>query len=260
MQLVDSHCHINFDPLNQDIPGVIQRALDNAVAYLLCVAVEMEDLPQILALAEHYPQVFASVGVHPNTRDHLEPEVAQLVEAGHHPRIVAVGETGLDYFRSEGDLTWQHERFARHIEAARQLRKPLIIHTRDAADDTMALLKSLHAEEPGGVIHCFSEDWRIATLALDLGFYISFSGIVTFKSARAVQEVARKVPADRFLVETDSPYLAPVPHRGQTNQPAYVKHVAEFVAELRGEALETIAEQSTQNFFRLFHDAHPLTA
>lgn len=257
MQLIDSHCHINFDPLAENVPALLDNAQNMGVSHLLLVSVDMEDYPQIQALSAQHEQIFSSVGVHPNTTDGHEPDVEELVRLGQDDNVVAIGETGLDYFRSEGDLRWQHERFHRHIEAARQLNKPLIIHTREAADDTMSTLKSHHAEEPGGVIHCFAEDWRIAELALDLGFYISFSGIVTFKSAKAVQEVARRMPLDRMLVETDSPYLAPVPHRGKTNEPAYVRHVAEFIAELRQEPLEKIAEQTTANFFRLFHDASP---
>lgn len=257
MQLIDSHCHINFDPLADQIPALLDRAHQLGISHMLLVSVDLEDYPQIQALSNTHSEIFSSVGVHPNSREGKDPIVEELVELGQDPRVVAVGETGLDYFRSEGDLGWQHERFHRHIEAARQLNKPLIIHTREAAEDTMATLKTHRADEPGGVIHCFAEDWQIAEKALDLGFYISFSGIVTFKSAKSVQEVARRMPLDRMLVETDSPYLAPVPHRGKTNEPAYVRHVAEFIAELRDEPLETIAEKTTENFFRLFQQAAP---
>ena len=255
MKIVDSHCHINFEPLADDIPGLLQQAADNDVQTMLCVSVTLEAYPEVLALARSHENIHASVGVHPNVTEGEDPEVERLVELGRNEQVVAIGETGLDYFRSEGDLRWQHERFARHIEAARQVEKPLIIHTREAADDTIALLRSHRAEEPGGVIHCFTEDWDFAKKALDLGFYISFSGILTFKSATQIQEAAKKVPANRMLVETDSPYLAPVPFRGKTNQPAYTRHVAEFLAELRGEPVEEIAAQTTENFYRLFRQA-----
>lgn len=257
MQIIDSHCHINFEPLAENIPALLANAHNMGVSHMLLVSVDMEDYPQIQALSTAHPEIFCSVGVHPNSRDGREPDIDELVQLGHNEHVVAVGETGLDYFRSEGDLSWQHERFHRHIEAARQLNKPLIVHTREAADDTVSTLKAHRADEAGGVIHCFAEDWRIAEQVLDLGFYISFSGIVTFKSAQAVQEVARRMPLDRMLVETDSPYLAPVPHRGKTNEPAYVRHVAEFIADLRGESLDTIAAHTTENFFRLFHNAAP---
>ncbi len=255
MKLVDSHCHINFDPLGGDIPGLLARARANDVESMLCVAVTLEEYPEVLALAREHEHIHASVGVHPNVTDGEDPTVERLVALGCDEHVVAIGETGLDYFRSEGDLAWQQARFRRHIEAARQLQKPLIIHTRDAANDTIDILRGEHAEEPGGVIHCFTEDWAFAKKALDLDFYISFSGIVTFKSAQQIQDAAKKVPLERILVETDSPYLAPVPHRGKTNQPAYTRHVAEFLAELRGTDLETIAAATTENFYRLFRQA-----
>ena len=257
MQIVDSHCHINFDDLADDIPGVLAAANENDVTSMLCVSVTMEDYPEVLSLAESHPNIYASVGVHPNVTEGEDPTVEKLVSLAQNEQVVAIGETGLDYFRSEGDLAWQHERFHRHIEAARQADKPLIIHTREAAEDTMKTLKEHRAEEPGGVIHCFTEDWEIAKKALDLGFYISFSGILTFKSAKKIQDAAKKVPLDRILVETDSPYLAPVPFRGKTNQPAYTRHVAEFLAELRGLPVEEIAARTTDNFYRLFNTAKP---
>lgn len=255
MHIVDSHCHINFDPLGDQIDDVIAQADALGVRHMLCVAVNMEDFPQVRQLAENYQNVFASVGVHPTHQEGHDPSVEELVELGSDDNIVAIGETGLDYFHCSGDMDWQHQRFHRHIEAAKQVDKPLIIHTREAADDTMQTLKDHGADAPGGVIHCFTEDWKTAEKALDLGFYISFSGIVTFKSAKSVQEVARKVPADRMLVETDAPYLAPVPHRGKSNQPGWTRHVAEFIADLREEPLQQIAEQTTENFFRLFSSA-----
>jgi TatD DNase family protein len=222
---------------------------------MLCVSVNMEDFPDVLEIARNNRQIFASVGVHPNETRGREPDMEELVTLAADPDIVAIGETGLDYFRSQGDLDWQRERFRCHIETARVAAKPLIIHTREAADDTMAMLQSSGARESGGVMHCFAEDWRIAQQALDIGFYISFSGIVTFKSARDVQEVARRAPLDRILVETDSPYLAPVPHRGKTNEPAFVRHTAEFVAALRGMDAEELAAATTENFFELFRGA-----
>lgn len=255
MQIVDSHCHINFEPLAGDFPGLLKRASENQVTHMLCVSVNLEDFPQVLNLAHEHESIFASVGVHPCYTECEDPSTARLVALAEDPKIIAIGETGLDYFRNEGDLSWQRERFSRHIEAARITGKPLIIHTREAADDTMLMLKSEDAESAGGVMHCFAEDWRIAEKALDIGFYISFSGIVTFKSAEQLREVARKVPLDRMLVETDSPYLAPVPMRGKTNEPSYVRHTAEFLAGLRGMPLEQMAEITTANFFNLFSGA-----
>lgn len=256
MNLVDSHCHINFDELHQRLPEILSNAEQNNVSHMLCVSVNLEDFPQVRSLAEQYSHIFASVGVHPCYEDVKEPSVEELVEIGQSNTIVAIGETGLDYFRVENqDMTWQRDRFVRHIEAAKTVDKPLIIHTRSASDDTMRLLKGQGANECRGVMHCFAEDWEVAKKALDLGFYISFSGIVTFKSAEQVQEVARKTPIDRILVETDAPYLAPVPLRGKTNEPAYVKHTAQFVADLQQVSYETLAEQTTRNFFTLFNTA-----
>jgi len=257
MQLVDSHCHINFSPLGEQLPQVLQNAKDNGVEYMLCVSVNLEDFPQVQTLARTFPHVFASVGVHPNERNGHDPSMEDLVRLASDPRVIAIGETGLDYFRSEGDLSWQRDRFRRHIRAAKACRKPLIIHMRDAARDTLEIMREEGAEEVGGVMHCFSENWDIAQQALALNFFISFSGIVTFKNAETLREVATKVPADRFLIETDSPYLAPVPYRGKTNEPAYVRHVAECLANLRQVPLETIAADTTNNFFTLFRSARP---
>ncbi|MBX2867896.1 MAG: TatD family hydrolase [Acidiferrobacterales bacterium] len=260
MQIIDSHCHINFEELQQDFPGLLERAKENQISHMLCVAVNLEDFPEVIGIARSNENIFASVGVHPCYTDCADPSVEQLLSLADDENIVAIGETGLDYFRVKGDaasseLDWQRERFVRHIDAARQCGKPLIIHTRNAADDTMAMLKSHEAGDAGGVMHCFAEDWQTAEKALDIGFYISFSGIVTFKSAESLREVARKVPSDRILVETDSPYLAPVPFRGKTNEPSYVRHTAEFVADLRGVSLESLAETTTTNFFQLFSTA-----
>lgn len=252
MQLVDSHCHINFDPLGQNVQQVLQNARDQGVSHLLCVSVNLEDYPQVRALAHEHAHVYASVGVHPNEREGQDPSVAELVALAQDARVVAIGETGLDYYRSTGDLAWQHDRFRRHIRAAKQSGKPLIVHTREAADDTIRILREEGADSIGGVMHCFSENWEIARQALAMNFYISFSGIVTFKSAETLRAVARQVPADRLLVETDSPYLAPMPHRGKTNEPAYVRLIAEYLAQLRGVSLDELARATTDNFFRLF--------
>jgi TatD DNase family protein len=218
----------------------------------------MEDYPAMLRIAEAHPQVVASVGLHPNERGGHDPGIEELVDLARHQKIVAIGETGLDYFRSEGDLDWQRDRFRRHIVAAKQAGKPLIIHSRDAKEDTLKILAEENAGEAGGVMHCFTGDWDMAQRAMDLNFYISFSGIVTFRNARELREVAVRMPEERMLVETDCPYLAPVPHRGKPNQPAYVRHVAECIADLRDEPYEQIAAVTTRNFESLF--SQPVTA
>ncbi|MBS0356970.1 MAG: TatD family hydrolase [Proteobacteria bacterium] len=255
--LVDSHCHIDFPDLIEDEAGVLARMADNGVTHALCVSVKLETLPGILALAERHANVFASVGVHPDNADCEEPDEERLLALATHPKVVAIGETGLDYYWHKDAPEWQRVRFRTHIRAARRSAKPLIIHTRDSAADTIRLMREEDAGAAGGVMHCFTETREVAEQALDLGFHISFSGIVSFKNAEALRDVARYVPADRLLVETDSPYLAPMPYRGKTNQPAYVRHVAEAVAKARGESLEQIAELTTRNFFRLFKDAQP---
>lgn len=255
--LVDSHCHLNLlDPglFDNDIKNAVKQAEDNGVSHFLNVAVSIKDFPELLATAKQYKNVTASVGLHPNY-DNESVDYDTLVDLSKDARVVAIGETGLDYFRSTGDLDWQRERFATHISAAKTVHKPLIIHTRDAKADTIKLMKEHDAAAVSGVMHCFTEDWVMAKQALDLGFYISFSGIVTFNSAKDLQDVAKQVPLDRMLVETDCPYLAPVPFRGKPNQPAYVRHTAEFIATLRGVAFETIAESTTENFFNLFKGA-----
>lgn len=252
MPFVDSHCHINFPDLASDLPGVLQRMQDNEVDAALCVSVNLADYPQVLAIAEQHSNIYASVGVHPDYEDVEEPSATRLVELAHHPKVIAIGETGLDYFRLKGDLEWQRERFRNHIRASRESGKPLIIHTREAAADTLRLMQEENAAEAGGVMHCFTENWDVAEAALEMGFYISFSGIVTFKNAKQIKEVAQRVPLDRILIETDAPYLAPVPYRGKLNQPAYVKHVAEEIATLRGITLAEVGERTTENFFRLF--------
>ena len=219
---------------------------------MLCVAIDLEAYPAMRALVDPWPQIAVSVGVHPNEDEGRDPSADELVALAADPRVVAIGETGLDYFRSEGDLTWQQERFRRHIAAARACGKPLIIHTRAAREDTIAVMREEGAGEAGGVMHCFTEDWETARAALDLGFYISFSGILTFKTAEDLRQVAARVPLDRLLIETDAPYLAPIPHRGKPNEPRYVAHVAECVAGLRGMAVDQVAELTGANFGRLF--------
>lgn len=251
--LVDSHCHLNFPGLAEKVDEALALMRDNQVTHALCVSVTLEDFPQVRALAERYPNVYGSVGVHPDYEDVAEVREDELVALAAHPRIVAIGETGLDYFRIKTEAEWQRDRFRTHIRAARRCRKPLIIHTREAAADTLRLMTEEGADQVGGVMHCFTESWEVARGALDLGFYISFSGIVTFKNAEALREVARKVPLDRMLVETDSPYLAPVPFRGKTNEPGLVKYVAEEIARQRGLPLERIAEETSMNFFKLFN-------
>jgi TatD DNase family protein len=203
-------------------------------------------------LVADYPQISISVGVHPNDKERREPTPDELVRLSRSDKVVAIGETGLDYFHGEGDLDWQRERFRRHIRAAREAGLPLIIHTRDARADTVSIMQQERADESGGVMHCFTEDWSMAKQALEMGFYVSFSGIITFNNASELREVVKQVPMDRLLIETDSPYLSPVPHRGKPNQPIHVRHVAECVAELKGMTLETVTEQTTANFYRCF--------
>ena len=256
--LVDSHCHLDtldLEPFGGRIEGVLDAARDQGVGHFLCVSINLEDYPGMLALAEPHEQVSVSVGLHPNEQGGHDPDTDELVELAKHPRVVAIGETGLDYFRSEGDLDWQRDRFRCHIAAAKISGKPLIIHSRDAKEDTLEILEAEGASEVGGVMHCFTGDWDMAERAMELNFHISFSGIVTFKSAQVLQEVATKMPADRMLVETDCPYLAPVPHRGKPNQPAFVRYVAEYVAGLRGETCEQVAANTTENFKKLFRTA-----
>ena len=228
---------------------------DSQVGHALCVSVTLDKFPEVLKLAELYDNFYASVGVHPDYEDIEEPSVGALVSLAQHPKIVAIGETGLDYFRLTGDLEWQRERFRTHIRAAILANKPLIIHTRSAAEDTIRIMREEGANKVGGVMHCFTENLEVALQAIELGFYISFSGIVTFKNATQIKEVAQAIPLDKILVETDSPYLAPVPFRGKTNQPAYVKYVAQEIANLRGISLDAVMQATTQNFFTLFKHA-----
>lgn len=260
---VDSHCHINFPGLIERLPELLDDMREHAVTHALCVSVELDTLPSVLAVAERYDNIYASVGVHPDYQNVREPELAELVELARHPKVVAIGETGLDYYRLSADervsrssssdqLEWQRERFRTHIRAARQIGKPLIVHTRAAADDTLRIMGEEGAAEAGGVLHCFTESWEVAQAALALNFYLSLSGIVTFKNAQDVQEVARRVPLKRLLIETDSPYLAPVPFRGKLNQPAYVSYVGRFIAQLRELSETTLGAVTSENFFSLF--------
>lgn len=253
--LVDSHCHLDFPDLTNRLPDVLQRMQDKQVGLAVCIGVNLEDFPKVLALAEQEPRLFATVGVHPEYTDVEEPDEDRLVALASHPKVIAIGETGLDYYWQKDQPEWQRDRFRTHIRAAKRCGKPLVVHTRDSAVDTLRVLKEEGADAVGGVMHCFTENWEIARQALDLGFYLSFSGIVTFKNATIVKEVAQKCPLDRLLVETDSPYLAPVPYRGKPNEPAYVHYVAEEIARLRGISLEEISKATTDNFFRLFKHA-----
>lgn len=253
--LVDSHCHLDrldLEPFGGELSNALKLAEENGVGRFLCVAIDRGNIPDVLAIAERFDNVYASVGVHPNEEDEVEVSTEELIALASHPKVIAIGETGLDYFRSEGDLAWQQQRFRNHIAAAKVCNKPLIIHSREAREDTIRMMREEGARETGGIMHCFVEDWDTARQAMEMDFYISFSGIVTFKNAEALREVAREVPAERLLVETDSPYLAPVPHRGKSNHPAYVRHVAEFLAELRGVSFEELSAQTTDNFNRLF--------
>jgi TatD DNase family protein len=257
---IDSHCHIDFPELAVRLPEIFGKMQENQVSHALCVSVDLPDFPRVLALAEQHANVYASVGVHPDYEDTPEPSVDDLIRLSNHPKIVAIGETGLDYYRLEGDLEWQRERFRTHIRASRATGKPLIIHTRSASEDTIRIMREEGAgtdkRGAAGVMHCFTETLEVAQAAMEMGFYISFSGIVTFKNAKELQAVALAVPLERMLIETDSPYLAPVPHRGKMNEPGFVRHVAEFIARHKGVPLEQVAQQTTENFFKLFKIAH----
>jgi len=253
--LVDSHCHLNFPEIIANIQSVRLSMQEAQVGHALCVSVTLDKFPEVISLAEQYENFYASVGVHPDYEDIEEPSVDMLVQLANHPKIVAIGETGLDYFRLTGDLEWQRERFRTHIRAAVIANKPLIIHTRSAAEDTLRIMQEEGANRVAGVMHCFTESLEVAQAAIEMGFYISFSGIVTFKNATQLKDVAKAIPIDRVLVETDSPYLAPTPFRGKTNQPAYVRYVAQEIATLRGISLEEVMVATTYNFFNLFKQA-----
>ncbi|KAF0193186.1 MAG: TatD family hydrolase [Gammaproteobacteria bacterium] len=253
--LVDTHCHLDMldlDAIGGDLDSVIRNAKENGVTRFLTVSISLENIPAVIAIARRYETVYASAGVHPNERNGREPDVDDLIKFGDDSNVIAIGETGLDYYRSTGDLEWQRERFRRHIFAAKYLSKPLIVHSRDAREDTLRILAEENAAQAGGVMHCYVEDLATAQRCIEMNFYISFSGIVTFKNTIQLQQVAREIPLGRMLLETDSPYLAPVPFRGKTNQPAYIRHVAARIAELRGISVEEVAEVTTQNFVDAF--------
>ena len=254
--LIDSHCHLDkldLSPYQNDFSCFMQAAEKNQIEHMLCISIDLEAYPAMCDLVAPYENISLSVWVHPNITEGQDPSADELIALADNDKVVAIGETGLDYFRSEGDLAWQHKRFVNHIRAAKETQKPLIIHTREAAADTLRILKEQGADQVGGVIHCFTENWEFAQQAMDLNFYISFSGIVTFKNAKAIQEVAQRVPTDRYLIETDSPYLAPVPFRGKPNYPIYVQQVAQYIADLRGVDTETVALQANKNFRCLFN-------
>lgn len=253
--LVDSHCHLDFPDLAGRVDEALALMRENGVTHALCVSVTLQEFPQVRALAERYPNLYASVGVHPDYADVPLVTEKELVTLADHPKVVAIGETGLDHYRIKGGAEWQRERFRTHIRAARSSGKPLIIHMRDAAEDTLRIMREERASEVRGVMHCYTGTWDTAQAAMDLGFCISFSGIVTFKNAAALREVAKQVPLDRMLIETDSPFLAPVPYRGKTNEPGLVKYVAEEIARLRQVSLDEVAAATSANYFRLFRVA-----
>ncbi|HVL01612.1 MAG TPA: TatD family hydrolase [Dongiaceae bacterium] len=253
--LVDSHCHLDkldLAPYDGDLTAALQAALNRGVHHVVCIGIDLENIAGVLAIAQQFPAVSASVGVHPLYRESREPTLAELVQFGGHEKVIAIGETGLDYFYGEGDLQWQRDRFLIHIEAARQTDLPLIIHSRGAKEDTLAFLRDTGQGSVRGVMHCFTEDLDMAKRAIDLGFLISISGIVTFRNADELRAVVKALPLDRLLVETDAPWLAPIPYRGKSNEPRFVVEVAQKVAEIKGVTLDDVARQTTDNFFNLF--------
>ena len=253
--MIDSHCHLDLLDLSAfegDLGKALELAHSKGVEQFLCVSVTLDKFPKLVAIAEQYPHIYLSVGLHPSERDTLEVTTDLLIDLAQHPLVIAIGETGLDYHYNTGDLEWQRHRFRTHIAAAKHLNKPLIVHTRDAREDTIAILREEGAAQVGGVMHCFTETWDMAQAAIDLGFYISFSGIVTFKNATALQAVAKQVPLERILIETDAPYLAPNPHRGRPNHPANVCYVAEYLAQLRNTTVEEVARVTSDNFKKAF--------
>lgn len=257
--LIDSHCHLNMLDLSDYPDGLdqlVKETIESGVDRMLCIGVDLAHAQEVIDIAERYPQVFASVGVHPSEKTDHGVSVKKLCELADHPKVVGIGETGLDYhYNDEATHASQQLAFRHHITAAKELNKPLIIHSRDAREDTIRIMQEEKASEASGVMHCFTESWEMAQAAMEQGFYISISGIVTFKKAENVVEVARQVPLDRLLVETDAPYLAPVPFRGKPNQPKYVRHVAEFLADLRGISFEELCQITSDNFLRLFAKA-----
>ncbi|NYT60968.1 TatD family hydrolase [Alcaligenaceae bacterium] len=249
---VDSHCHLDFPELAQNLPNILDRMVENQVSHALVVSVNLPNWPRLMDMVAPHPHLYASVGVHPDYQDTPEPSVLELTNMAQSPKVVAIGETGLDYYRLPEPLEWQRERFRTHIRASRDTGLPLIIHTRSASADTLRIMKEEGADQYGGVMHCFTESWEVAQAAMEMNFYISLSGIVTFKKAEELHDLAKKLPLDRLLIETDSPYLAPVPYRGKMNDPSKVKHVAEKIADLRGISVAEIATYTTNNFFNLF--------
>ncbi|MBU6468547.1 MAG: TatD family hydrolase [Betaproteobacteria bacterium] len=249
---IDSHCHLNFPELFNNLDEITKAMSEAQVTNALCISVNLESVHEVLQVANSQENWFATVGVHPDYEHIEEPSVTRLVQLAEHPKVIGIGETGLDYFRLTGDLEWQRERFRVHIQAARQCHKPLIIHTRNAAEDTLKIMQEEQASDVGGIMHCFTESLEVAHRAIEMGFYISISGIVTFKNAKSLKETVSALPLDRLLIETDSPYLAPTPFRGQTNQPAYVVYVAEEIAKLKGLSVSEVAHQTTDNFKTLF--------
>ena len=255
---IDSHCHLDFPELHADRANVLALMRSNAVTHALTISTTLKTFPTVRAVAEANSNIWCSAGVHPDEQvDDHEASLEELLAMANHPKVVAIGETGLDYYRLPEPLDWQRERFRVHIRAAKATGKPLIIHTRNSHADTLRIMQEEGAAEVGGVMHCFTEVQDVADAAMAMNFYISFSGIVTFKNAKDLKEVAKNVPLDRMLIETDSPYLAPAPFRGKMNQPGYVRHVAEHIAQLRGISVEEIAEATTRNFFTLFRHAKP---
>ncbi len=256
----DSHCHLTYPELVQDLPRIRAAMAQSGVQRALCICTTLEEFEQVHALATTYDNFWATVGVHPDNEGVTEPTLDDLLERARLPRVVGIGETGLDYYRLNGrsiaDMQWQRDRYRVHIRAARALDLPLVIHTRSSSQDTLAILRQEGADGQGatarGVFHCFTETMDVARSALDLGFYISFSGIVTFKNAQDLRDVAAFVPVDRLLIETDSPYLAPAPHRGKTNNPSLVPHVAQKIAELRNCSVDEVGRFTNANFDRLF--------
>lgn len=250
---VDSHCHLDFPELAQNLPDILSSMKHNQVSHALVVSVNLPNWPRLMELVAPYPHLYASVGVHPDYEDTPDPSVEDLLKLTESPKVVAIGETGLDYFRLSEPLEWQRERFRTHIRASKRSGLPLIIHTRAASADTLRLMREEGADQCGGVMHCFTESWEVAKAAMDMNFYISLSGIVTFKKATDLHELAVKIPLDRLLIETDSPYLAPVPYRGKLNDPSKVIYVAEKIAALKGLPVVDIARRSKDNFFSLFN-------
>ncbi len=249
---VDSHCHINFSDFADDGDAIVARMHAANVSHAMCISVTLPEWPSVVAMSDRYANIYATAGVHPDYEHIEEPTIPDLLTRAQHPKVQAIGETGLDYYRLQGDLEWQRQRFRTHIRAARECGKPLVIHTRSASEDTLAIMREERAGEVGGVMHCFTETWDVASAAMDMGFHISFSGIVSFKSAKDLRDVAQRVPLERMLIETDSPYLAPVPYRGKRNEPSYVPHVAAAIAAVRGIDVETVGRATSQNFFSLF--------